>query len=379
MRVGLISTYPPTECGVAAYTHYLVEALRQKNVDVYIVSHIGGSGLNVFPAFDYEDGDLPEKAFSTLVRFTPDVVHIQHEFALYGKHYGVNVIPLIIKFRLIGIPVVTTLHTVYPDMEEAPKLILQNILFNSNRIIVHDSYHLNILREEFRLEQPEHVRVIPHGAREVKPKPNAKQKLGLPRDKKVILMIGYFRPSKNFELIIDLFPEILKHYRDAILVIAGKIRGNEHIGYRNLLFQHIAESAVRDQIWLIRGQLEQDTFDTVLSAADVVVLPYKVNSQSGILAHCLAFGKPVVTSNINAMERIVAESGAGFTAANDREYVQQIVRILSEPVLCETLSQNALNYVRSKISWRLIAEKHYALYQELVKFPEIESQILVVD
>ena len=115
MRVGFVSTYPPIECGIATYTQYLTEALRKKHTDVYIVSHVGGSGTQVFPTFDYEDGDIAEKAYSMMIRFTPDIVHIQHEFGLFGKYMGVSVVPLIIQFRLIGIPVITTLHTIYKE------------------------------------------------------------------------------------------------------------------------------------------------------------------------------------------------------------------------------------------------------------------------
>jgi hypothetical protein len=104
MRVGFISTYPPIECGIATYTLYLTEALRQKQTDLYIASHMGGAGPQVFPCFDYEDGDLADKAFSMMIRFTPDIVHIQHEFGLFGKNYGVAVVPLIVQFRLVGIP-----------------------------------------------------------------------------------------------------------------------------------------------------------------------------------------------------------------------------------------------------------------------------------
>lgn len=376
MRIGFISSYPPIECGIATYTQYLTDALRKKNVDVYVVCHMGGSGHQVFPSFDYEDGDLAEKAFSTMVRFTPDVIHIQHEFGLFGKNMGVSVIPLILNFRLIGIPVVTTLHTVYSDMPKEHELIIRSILMNSNYVIVHEEYQLENIKRKFPPDLVNKMKVIPHGAREVDPIPDAKKIIGLPEDKKVVLMIGYLRPSKNFELIIDLFPEILKRYPDAILVIASKVRGQEHIEYRNMLFQKIANSPVKDNIIFIRGQLPQHIFDTIISSADVVVLPYRLTSQSGILAHCLAFGRPIVVSKSPGLENVIKEAGAGISCSTKEEFVNAIVKIISDQEFSKKLSENGRRYVKDNISWSIISEKHIELYQKLTDLPEINIRII---
>lgn len=379
MRIGFVSSYPPVECGIATYSKFLIDALRTLRQDIYVVSHIGGVGKQVFPVFDYEDEDLAHKAFSTMVRFTPDVVHIQHEFGLYGKFYGLQVVPLILRFRLNGIPIVTTLHTVYHDMDEAHRLLLTNIVLNSDRVIVHEHLQKETLLKKIPGANPQHIHVIEHGAREVTPIPRAKEKLGLPSRKKVILMIGYFRPSKNFELIIRLMPEIVKRNPDTILVIAGKVRGQEYRDYRTKLFRMVEDSPVKDHIFVIRGQLKQEVFDTILSAADVVVLPYKINSQSGILAHSLAFARPVVVSESGSMKDTMERSKAGLVSKTEKDYVQNITRILQDEKLARELSLNAKNYVKDHISWKRVAQKHLAIYQELLKEPILESRTIWVE
>jgi len=379
MRIGIISSFPPIECGIATYSQYLTDALRKKGGDVYIVCHKGGSGQQVFPSFDYEDGDIAEKAFQMMTRFTPDVVHIQHEFGLFGSHFGVSVIPLIIQFRLVSIPVVTTLHTVYQEISREHGIILKSIVANSDRVIVHETYQAEALKKTLHNKDAEKIVTIPHGAREVIPTPNAQRLLGLPNDKKIILIIGYFRPSKNFELIIDIFPEIVKRVPEAILVVAGKIRGTEHRGYRNMLFEKIAYSPEKDRIFILRGQLPQKTFDLILSAADVVALPYKISSQSGILAHCLAFGKPVVTSRTEVMKQIIGEHEAGIVCDSRETYIEGICRILSDPQLADRLSSNARAYVREFISWSRVADEHINLYKSIMDIPKVDSHIIFVE
>lgn len=378
MRVGFISTYPPIECGIATYTQYLGEALRKKNTDVYVVCHVGGSGSQVFPAFDYEDGDLAEKAFSMMARFTPDVVHIQHEFGLFGKHQGVAVIPLIMQFRLVGIPVVVTLHTVYPEISEDHRLILQAIVSNSQRVIVHETYQEESLRKILNKELQKKILLIPHGAREVSPIPEAKKILGIPEEKKMILLIGYFRPSKNFEQIIDIFPQVVKKVPEAVLVIAGKIRGIEHIDYRDMLLSKINHSPYKEKIYFIRGQLTQHVFDTIISASDVVALPYKIVSQSGILAHCLAFGKPLVTSESEALKQVLKKSQAGIICKNNKEFIDNTAKILSEESLSREMSKNAKKYVDEVVSWSRVAAQHRKLYFSLLNKEKIESRIISV-
>lgn len=379
MRIGFISTYPPIECGIATYTKYLSDSLMKLHNEVYIVSHQGGSGKNVFPAFDYEDPDLADKAFSTMMRFTPDVVHIQHEFGLFGKHFGISVIPLICKFKLSDIPVVTTLHTVYPRIKREHKIVLQSIISHSNYIIVHEEYQKKVINQTFEKISTNHIRVIPHGARTIRPVENAKKILGLPEDKKILLLIGYFRPSKNFETIIDLLPQIIKKVPEAILVVAGKIRGTEHKEYRNRLFELINQSSVKEHIYLIRGQLPQETFDTIISAADLVALPYKITSQSGIMAHCLAMGKPMVVSGTDSMKNIIEQSGAAVACNSNEDYVENIARILNDDNFARELSVNAVNYVRKNISWDIIARKHQELYNSIISIPPINTNIIFVD
>ena len=100
MKIGMISTYPPIHCGIATYSSYLIEELRRLRNRVCIVCHKGGKGLDCYPAFNYDDPDLPHNAFKAMKKFAPDLVHIQHEYALFGEQRGMNVIPLAYKFRL---------------------------------------------------------------------------------------------------------------------------------------------------------------------------------------------------------------------------------------------------------------------------------------
>ena len=95
MRIGFVSTYPPIECGIATYTSYLNETLRKVGNETFVVSPLGAQGIGVFPIYRPESTSMPKQIFDISAEFTPDIIHIQHEYGLYGPQRGVHVIGLI--------------------------------------------------------------------------------------------------------------------------------------------------------------------------------------------------------------------------------------------------------------------------------------------
>ena len=100
--------------------------------------------------------------------------------------------------------------------------------------------------------QEEKIHVIYHGIREVDVIKDAKKKLGI-EDKKVILLCGYFRPTKGFKEIVELMPEICKQANDIVLLVAGKARGLEYLEYQREFYETINNSPVNDRIVVLPG------------------------------------------------------------------------------------------------------------------------------
>jgi len=271
MRIIYISTFPPTECGIATYTNYLQKEIKAKGVEVYIISQIGAKGDNVFEAYSPDDKDIAYKLFHLVSKLTPDLIHIQHEFGLFGYDRGVQVVDFLLRCKLASIPVVTTLHTVYKNPGWKERVISSEILKLSKAIIVHEKYQTEFIESEYKCLNPIHV--IHHGVRELKEIEGAKELLGL-SGKKVVLLAGYFRTTKHFEKLIDIFPEVLSKVKNAVLLIACKLRIAEHNEKRDQLLRMMRFMDNKEHIRILKGQLPQHTLDTIMSAADVEVMPY---------------------------------------------------------------------------------------------------------
>lgn len=366
MRIGFVSTYPPIECGIATYTESLHVTLRGMSNETFVMSQFGAQGDAVFPIYSPDSLTLADDIFSTSARMTPDLMHIQHEYGLFGSQKGVAVTGLILRYQLANIPVVTTLHTVNEEMDREQEIILRHIVDDSAAVIVHEQFQKETLVQRFG--QADRIHVIEHGIREVQPVADAKRKLKLD-GKKVIMLCGYFRPTKGFHKVLDFMPAICAQDDDVVLVMAGKIRGFEAQKYQQGLFTQLNESPVADRIVFLRGQFPQHTFDTILSAADVVVLPYESGAQSGMMAQCFALTRPVVTSDLQAFRLLIDRSAGGVVCRTDDEYVDAILRILNDEQYRSTLQESIRDYVHSRAGWSHVADRHVDVYRRVVKVP----------
>jgi glycosyltransferase involved in cell wall biosynthesis len=332
---------------------------------VYIVCHKGGKGLDCYPAFNYDDADLPHKAFKAMMKLAPDLVHIQHEYALFGEQRGVNVIPLAYKLKLSQIPTVITLHTVPKKCDYEEQIIEKALVEIVDATIVHEQYQRELIIG--RVGHQDKIWVIPHGVRDIKPVSKAKEELGL-EDKKIVLLVGYFRRSKNFERVIRIFPKVAESVDDALLLVASGARRSEDIAYRDEFLEFVANSVAKDKIKVLLGRSSQEKFDLILSSADVAVFTYLSGAQSGIMAHCLAFAKPtVVSSDVQAMVDLVQKIRSGIVVRTDSELAEAIVTILTDKNLAKEFSNNARSYVKKYISWKIIASRHMDVYNKILK------------
>lgn len=371
MRIGIVSTYPPIECGIATYAKYLTDALKQKGNEIYVFSQYGAKGDYVFGTYSSQGRDIATNLFLMASKMTPDVLHIQHEFGLYGQPKGIQIIELILRCRVAGLPVVTTFHTVSSKLTKEEEIVLKVIVQESEAIIVHGQDHKVVLSDYFG--NAEKVHVIPHGVREVELVPMAQEKLGV-SGKKVVLLCGYMSKTKRFDRVVEVFPEVASAVDEAVLLVACKSRGVDKPQYEKDLYKMMDKSPVSDKIDIIYGQFPQPVFDTIISAADVVVLPYELGAQSGIMAQCFAFRKPTVVSDLKAFEDCMLTSGGGLTAKSDTELASHIIRILKDDEFRHSLEENIAQFVKTTASWSIVADQHKVVYEECMRRPTARAR-----
>jgi glycosyltransferase involved in cell wall biosynthesis len=370
-----VSTLPPTQCGIATYTSALSTHLTQyaKTGQMFIRLATGtpdilkrgrdGGHLTISP-------ECP--AHFRLVRDLLDghkncVVFLQHEFKLYGAPDGTNVLPLL---DCLNAPVVTTLHTVWPEFPPARNRVFAEVLRRSDLVFVLSDRSAEILRTCHGL-RPEKIRVVPHGIPDVP--------FRLPTDITAtggaclhprFVSVGLMRPAKGIELALAAFRQMMLEGQDFTYVVCGldHPKNEASYAYRRQLMTVVEEMDLSRHVQFIERFLPESELVDVIQSCDVGLLPYTVKNQSssGVLALILGCGRPVIASDFqHALSVIQADFGAVFPLGD----VDALIRVVREWISrAESLGpMMARAYASTRTwCWSEVAQAYFDGAQEIV-------------
>ena len=134
-----------------------------------------------------------------------------------------------------------------------------------------------------------------------------KQELGFEEDSLFLLFFGYVRKYKGLDLLIEAFPKILSAIPKAKLLIVGEFYDNPAE-----YFDLIKKLKIEEQVKVINQFVPNEDVAKYYQAADVVILPYRSATQSGILNVAYGFYKPVIVTDVGGLAEFVDEGRTGF-------------------------------------------------------------------
>lgn len=384
----MITPYPPRHDGIATYSDELIHAIKSYGHTVYVICNPdvsdGGHGgqEGVFPAMDVEKMGWHNNVFRAIKDVDPDVVHIQHEYGLYDidDKFSTDLLDLLVLLNLDRIPTAITYHSVYSTLSSKEYVFMNLSLQLVDAGIVHEELQKIFLPVNLGWV-PRNLHVIPHGANMVGEEgvpdaAEAKKLYGL-SDNDVVMCLGWWEPYKKFEDVVKIWPEVVKEDPNAVLVIAGDARPGSRRGaiYKPTLLTAIEESPAKESILVIQGSFSPKEYNTILNAADIIVLPYDRSSQSGVLAHAFALGKPAVVTDVGGLMAEIHASGAGVvTPLGDLDELRaHILLLLQNEQIRAKYAQRAMQYVQQRIGWKYVAGMHLSLYSSTVRSKKREE------
>jgi glycosyltransferase involved in cell wall biosynthesis len=134
-----------------------------------------------------------------------------------------------------------------------------------------------------------------------------KQEFGFEEDSLVLLFFGYVRKYKGLDILIQAFPKILSSNQKARLLIVGEFYDNP-----SEYFEFIRKLEIENKVKVINQFVPNEEVGKYYQAADVVILPYRSATQSGILNVAYGFNKPVIVTDVGGLAEFVDEGKTGF-------------------------------------------------------------------
>jgi D-inositol-3-phosphate glycosyltransferase len=373
MRIALLGPLAPWRGGLAQYLALLGEALMA-NAEVRGVTFTrqypgflfpGETQLDPaatrprFPVESLLDSIAPwswRKTAAHLERFAPGAVILKWWVPFFAPAFASSVGPL----RRRGTRVVLVCDNLVPH-EHRPMdgAFTSWMLRNSDGYLVMSE---SVERDLERLKPGAPRRRVAHPFyaqfdRGRFTRESARRRLGL--DGEVALFFGYVRPYKGLDTLLEAWPRV-RGRRPVTLVVAGEFY-EDPAPYRRLAAAAGGEPAVR----LLERYIPDDEVEALFKAADVVVLPYRTATQSGVTHAAYALGCPVITTDVGGLGETVKEGVTGLvTRREDPEALAAALLRFFEQGLGPGLRAGVAALAHTH-SWEALAGETVALVDSL--------------
>lgn len=292
----------------------------------------------------------------------PDIVHVQWSLQPTFER------PLWRWFQQRGIPVVYTVHDIVPHAERPADLArLGRLYHQADGLIVHTDRAALELTQRFNLPSTM-ITVAPHGPLLEEEAPYAvalaRQELGLPQGVPLILLAGLIEPYKGVTDLAIAFRYLAQRHPTVQLVIAG--RPNVSIESERA---YLAAAGLSGRVHCDLRFLPQSSLAAYLCAVDVVALPYRAGTASGLLMAARRFGRPVVVTDVGDLSVLVEDGISGLVVPprDPMRLAEALERLISDLTWAEHLGRVGREITLAHASWAIAAARTLELYERVIE------------
>ncbi len=377
---GMLSTFPPTACGIATFAAALSAGLVAHGAAVDVVRCGTTSGLEDPLVLQHlGDGSPARVAACIEVLNATDVVIVQHEYGIYDGIDGEAVLGLMAG---IVVPIVLIAHTVVSEPTLTQRSVLEQACAMADVVVVMTDTACRRLLAGFDVDADK-VIVIPHGAATP---PQSTSMVGAAHRRGVghrprLLTWGLLGPGKGIEWAIDAFSELSDLDPAPTYVIAGathpKVREHAGEGYREMLVDRAERSGSGASVSFDDSYRDLEALTELIRSADLVVLPYDSADQvtSGVLVDAIAAGCPVVSTAFpHAVELLASGAGIVVPQRDPAALAAAIRTVLTDTDRADAMAAEARR-LAPELSWEAVARRYDALGARLLTERLVEGPV----
>ncbi len=378
-RIAFIGNYLPRKCGIATFNSDLLTAVAAEHPasECFSVAMNDIKEGYEYPdvvRFEIQDQDLSSylRAADFLNINNVDVVCLQHEFGIFGGPAGSHILALLRELRM---PIVVTLHTVLREPRTDQRLVMQELIALSTRLVVMSARGRQMLQDIYHAP-PAKIDLIQHGIPDIPLiAPDAlKEEFGV-SGRTVLFTFGLLSPNKGIEHVLNALPAIAAEFPDVVYMVVGATHPNElrecGEAYRVGLEILAARNKVEKNVIFYNSFVDLDTLKDFIGAADVYITPYlnEAQSTSGTLAYTFGSGKPVVSTPYwHAAELLADGRGVLVPFGNAGAIATEVCALLRDEGRRNTMRENAYQLGREMI-WSNVAR----LYMRCFELSRLEA------
>lgn len=370
MKISFLSAFPPYRGGISKHSSLIYKYLSAKH-DVQALNFSHLYPRIFFPGksqYDQKLGCIGERVLSStnlfswkiavrnILSHSPDMLIIKfwHPFFTPCYSYIINSIKKKSNCKIIMI-----CDNIFPH-ENFPlsKILLKRLMNKVDGFLVQSSIVENELKT--LIENPIYRKRFhpiyndyPKGVNAME----ARSILNI-SESKVVLFFGLVRKYKGLDILIKSMNKVFEKNSDIKLLIAGECYGNKD-DYLSL----INNSNFKDNIVWVERFISDSEVPVFFSASNVVVLPYRTASQSGVIPLAYHYNKPVITSDLESLSEVIDDGKTGYTFSEKNGLDMKILDFFNN--YNEQFYENNIKDYKQKLSWDLFISGIEDIYFEL--------------
>jgi glycosyltransferase involved in cell wall biosynthesis len=177
---------------------------------------------------------------------------------------------------------------------------------------------------------------------------------------KIWINVGSFVKEKNHSFLLEIFAEYLKEDKQNELWLIGDGP------LRNQLEEQAKHLDITQKVKFWGYQSNAVAY---IKAADIMVMPSKIEGLPGVILEALSCGKPVIASAVGGIPEVVHndENGYVINEFDKAAYISKIKKVLSDQGLREKMSQNAQKLIQEEFLMPKIAKHFESIYLDILK------------
>lgn len=361
---GILSTFPPTRCGLATFSAALADGLVVHGADVSVVRVADGSTASSVRVIGELVADSPASAASAADLLSlSDVAIVQHEYGIYGGRDGDDVVDVLGRLR---VPSIVIAHTVLNDPTPHQRSVLEAVAGLADQVVVMSDSASERLCRVFDVD-PRKVATISHGAF-VPPAPAVRARHSRP----TLLTWGLLGPGKGIERVIDAMVSLHDLPARPQYLVAGrthpKVLVAEGEAYREARIAQARRRGVDASVAFDSDYRDVASLTRLAQASAMIVLPYDSTDQvtSGVLVDAIASGRPVVATAFPHAVELLA-SGAGAVVAHDDPdaLAATLHTLLTKPDVAAAMAAEATRLAPT-MAWPVVAGGYLKLARSML-------------